>query len=215
MAADGSDVRHVTSGRGYDSGPVWSPDGSRIVFTSDRSLDHHGPMTKTGDSPVTSSVFVVSAEGGPLTSVASLPDGGVATSWIPGGVPPLATIDTTGTVTGTFRFSKVQASPSHDGFGPSYVHVSFDARWAGDSTPRAQVCTETLTDPAGRVVARQSGSFSAGEGRFTSSWDVRRSSMIAHVDRRDILTLHASIRCTNPNPPGWNVVTASSPSSTS
>ena len=36
MAADGTDQRQRTSA-GLDEGPAWSPDGSRIAFTSTRA----------------------------------------------------------------------------------------------------------------------------------------------------------------------------------
>lgn len=45
MNSDGSDERKLTDNLGYDWAPVWSPDGSQIVFTSDH-LD--GEIQQTG-----------------------------------------------------------------------------------------------------------------------------------------------------------------------
>jgi TolB protein len=36
MNTDGSNVRRLTHARGEDVGGTWSPDGTRIVFTSKR-----------------------------------------------------------------------------------------------------------------------------------------------------------------------------------
>lgn len=36
MRPDGSDARRLTSWTGYDGYPIWSPDGSRLAFVSDR-----------------------------------------------------------------------------------------------------------------------------------------------------------------------------------
>ncbi len=36
MNADGSDVQQLTDSPGKDEGPVWSPDGTKIAFSSDR-----------------------------------------------------------------------------------------------------------------------------------------------------------------------------------
>jgi TolB protein len=36
MNADGSNERRLTRSTAYDDGPAWSPDGKRIVFSSDR-----------------------------------------------------------------------------------------------------------------------------------------------------------------------------------
>ena len=36
MDADGSNVRQLTDSPGLDEGPVWSPDGTKIAFSSDR-----------------------------------------------------------------------------------------------------------------------------------------------------------------------------------
>jgi Tol biopolymer transport system component len=40
--ADGSNLRRLTDNEGDDAGPRWSPDGSRILFTSDRNLPSRG-----------------------------------------------------------------------------------------------------------------------------------------------------------------------------
>lgn len=40
MNADGSNQVNLGNGSSSDGGPTWSPDGSRIVFASDR--DHAG-----------------------------------------------------------------------------------------------------------------------------------------------------------------------------
>jgi Tol biopolymer transport system component len=39
MNADGSDVRQLTDNPAFDGDPMWSPDGTEILFTSDRAGD--------------------------------------------------------------------------------------------------------------------------------------------------------------------------------
>jgi WD40-like Beta Propeller Repeat len=58
-AADGSDQRRLTRNQGDDTAPEWSPDGSRILFTSDRTLPEGG----------SAEVYSVAADGSCLTWV--------------------------------------------------------------------------------------------------------------------------------------------------
>jgi Tol biopolymer transport system component len=200
MASDGSDVTRVTGGRGYDTSPIWSPDGSRIVFTSDRSLSHRGPMTQTGDDPVTSSVFMVAAEGGPLSSIAALPGGGQSTSWSSHVSAALPTIDTTETATGTFRFSHLRVVRAPYSVGLTVLQVQYQARWTGDGPPRPQACALTLTNRRGHDVVHEASSFSSGQRAFSSEWPVRREPSVT-IKPSDIAKLSASIVCSNPRGP--------------
>ncbi len=73
-AADGGDRRRLTRNEGDDRSPRWSPDGSRLLFTSDRTLPE-------GDS---GEVYSVAADGSCLTWVTNgSPASGDAT-WRPG-----------------------------------------------------------------------------------------------------------------------------------
>jgi TolB protein len=48
MKADGSDTRRLTTTRGNQSQPSWSPDGSRIAYQSDQDADHIYVMDDDG-----------------------------------------------------------------------------------------------------------------------------------------------------------------------
>lgn len=63
-SADGTGVRRLTEAPGRDWGAQWSPDGSRVLFTSNRDGDHD--------------IYVIDADGGNLTRLTSEPgnDGG-------------------------------------------------------------------------------------------------------------------------------------------
>jgi dipeptidyl aminopeptidase/acylaminoacyl peptidase len=63
LGADGG-LTQLTNGAWNDRSPVWSPDGSRLAFLSDRVLGgHHLPYTVTpGREPVLAATFRGSAE---------------------------------------------------------------------------------------------------------------------------------------------------------
>jgi Tol biopolymer transport system component len=57
---DGMDVVIVTVPATQDSGPVWSPTGAQIAFTSNRAAVNGDPVSQ---------VYLINARGGPLTQL--------------------------------------------------------------------------------------------------------------------------------------------------
>ena len=80
MSLNGGDQTNLTNSPADDSQPAWSPDGSRIVFVSDRNANQEG----------TSRLFIMNADGSgvtPLTTGDGLGPftGDVSPSWSPDG----------------------------------------------------------------------------------------------------------------------------------
>ena len=74
-AADGGDPKRLTRNEGDDAMPRWSPDGSRILFTSDRNLPSVGTQWRDSNE-----VYSVAADGSCLTWVTNgSPASGMAT----------------------------------------------------------------------------------------------------------------------------------------
>lgn len=73
MDADGNNVRRLTNDPSLDFGPVWSPDGSRIAFCSDRA--------ETGIFDI----YLMDADGGNLVRLTSSGDNKYP-SWSPDGL---------------------------------------------------------------------------------------------------------------------------------
>lgn len=72
MAADGSHLRRVSEGTGRDSGPVWSPDGTRIAYTGLRDRSNYD-------------LFVVNADGSERRRLTDDPAADVSPAWSPDG----------------------------------------------------------------------------------------------------------------------------------
>jgi TolB protein len=91
MNGDGSDVRRLTTRRGPDGGPFYSPDGSQIVFRGRA----YAPGPQLDDylrlialdlwRPTSLEVFVMDRDGGNLRQVTSLGGANFAPSWHPDG----------------------------------------------------------------------------------------------------------------------------------
>jgi len=71
MAADGSGLRQMTQGRHHDSSPVFSPDGKKLVFVSDRSAS--------------SQLYVMPVDGGESSQLTHFPLGVSNPVWSPDG----------------------------------------------------------------------------------------------------------------------------------
>lgn len=72
--ADGTDLRRITDARGISEAAGWSPDGSLIVFSSNRD-NAAGGVSPCGD------IFVVRPDGTGLRKLTNSSAGDCATSW--------------------------------------------------------------------------------------------------------------------------------------
>jgi len=66
MDADGSNVRQLTDNASYDCNPRWSPDGTRIIFSSDRGEIGHWE------------IYVMNADGSDVRRVTTTPSNATA-----------------------------------------------------------------------------------------------------------------------------------------
>ena len=74
MNADGSDVRRLTDDPAEEHGPIWSPDGSSIMFTRGR--------------PAVSEVYVMTADGSDQRNITSNDVGDWSGDWSALGTTP-------------------------------------------------------------------------------------------------------------------------------
>ncbi len=72
MAADGSGLRQLTFGRHHDGAPAFSPDGTKLVFVSDRGGD-------------TTQLYVMAVDGGEARQLSDFPMGASDPVWSPDG----------------------------------------------------------------------------------------------------------------------------------
>jgi Tol biopolymer transport system component/DNA-binding winged helix-turn-helix (wHTH) protein len=83
MNIDGSELRQVTTDPEFDAEPVWSPDGSRIFFTSGRdhnfrlyaiSPDGTGEVDLSPNSPTSFGAFAFTADGKQVYCTGNTPE---------------------------------------------------------------------------------------------------------------------------------------------
>lgn len=77
--ADGSNLRRITTTRGIDHSPVWSPDGKRIVFSSEGTPQPNGEPQPFNPNDI----FVINVDGSGLVNLTNSPEHEVAPDWKP------------------------------------------------------------------------------------------------------------------------------------
>ena len=116
MEADGENVKQLTDVPGWDDYPSWSPDGSRMVFTSDRDGDED--------------IYVMDVDGRNVRQLTDDPSIDFDASWSPDGTKVVFTSDRDGE----------PALYLMDGDGGNVRQLTnssggdYDATWSPDST---------------------------------------------------------------------------------
>jgi len=116
MNADGTGLRQLTDAPGEDGFPSWSPDGTKIAFTSTRddcSNTGAGGCRTTGDIGPYHTVYVMNADGSNQRRV-SLQQG-MLVDWSPGG-----------------DYLVFALGVEHDPAGRLWAHVDSSHRRGGD-----------------------------------------------------------------------------------
>jgi Tol biopolymer transport system component len=70
MNADGSGLHNLTNNLGMNGGPVWSPDGRRIAFSSNRDDGGY-------------EIYLINADGSGEVNLTNSPDNDIRTAWRP------------------------------------------------------------------------------------------------------------------------------------
>jgi Tol biopolymer transport system component len=79
--SDGSQVRQLTFNDAFDEAPVWSPDGSQVLFAS----NIHDPNHECGLPPCNWDLYRVNVDGTGLTQLTSSPNAELFASYSPDG----------------------------------------------------------------------------------------------------------------------------------
>ncbi|NQV07388.1 PD40 domain-containing protein, partial [bacterium] len=142
MDADGGNVRQLTNLPGADTAPAWSPDGTKLVFVSDR----HGQYD----------IFAMNADGTGQTRLTTDPGQDVTPSWSHDGTSIAFSSDRDG----DFELFVMEID------GTNQTQITFDTvitrwpAWTPPTTPSVAVCPSgALAAWEGDGLADETGSF--------------------------------------------------------
>jgi TolB protein len=158
MNVDGTDVRRLTTTEGYDGGPWWSPDGTKIVYRA----WHYAPEDTAGlrtyrellaqrlVRPNRMELFVMNADGSGQRQITRLGGANFGPSWTPDGRRIVFSSNHVNPRSGNFDLytvgldgtglEQVTTSPEFDGF-PMFSPDGTKLVWA--SNRHAAKPTET------------------------------------------------------------------------
>src|SRR5437870_2181034 len=153
MNANGTGIQRLTDDLAFDFWPSWSPDGSRIAFTSDRD-------SQTGS--VNLEIYVMNADGTGVVNVSEDPASDLGPAWSPDGTKLAFHSDRDGIFqiyvmnadgSGVVRLTTLGAPSELPAWSPDGSRIAFDSDaeiyvMRADGTGLAQV---TGTDAANYI----------------------------------------------------------------
>ncbi|CAN5665153.1 S9 family peptidase [soil metagenome] len=82
---DGGNARQLTSGSHRDTQPIWSPDGARLVFISNRpaAKSTATPDDQNSAGSASTQLWTIAADGGEAVQLTNHPNGASSPAWAP------------------------------------------------------------------------------------------------------------------------------------